>query len=164
MEWWRACCMQPVKGVSTSASWHFIFFPCPASCFFPHLCTRLHSATRHRPAPNPPACAGAAGGSEAEALQELLRQAGSALPSVQRALALRQAPAPALRPAEGAEAAGAVALAGAVPGLGANGLAPLLSEGPTPQEAPLVGSVPALLALKQWQASFYGEKGERCLR
>ena len=38
-------------------------------------------------------------------LEELLRQAGSALPAVQRALALREAPEPALRPAD---ASGAV--------------------------------------------------------
>ncbi|GAB4815684.1 hypothetical protein N2152v2_002730 [Parachlorella kessleri] len=110
----------------------------------------------------PPEPAGEDGTAQGH-LEELLRQAGSALPAVQRALALREAPEPALRSADdpgaaqqgtadGAEGGhGSLPLAAAVPGLPTDGQAPILTEGPSLLRAPLVGSVPALLALRDWQ-------------
>jgi hypothetical protein len=88
-------------------------------------------------------------------VEELLRAASRTMPAAQRALVVGTAAEPALRfsaedhdmlAADGGVGGGGIALASALPGLDTGGLPTLLSVGPTPAEAPLVGSVMAGIA------------------
>ena len=65
----------------------------------------------------------------------------------------------ALSQVEGAAGAPGLALATAVPGLAADGALALLSQGPTVGEAPLVGSIPALIFQGEAAAGARGPLG-----
>jgi hypothetical protein len=119
----------------------------------------LHAFATHCP---PPAAAGedapAADGRAARLaelraqLEALLHAAARMLPAPQRALVVAHGACPALRVSQGGDdadddnegLAGSVALAAAVLGLDAGGMPAVVSTGPSPATAPLVGSIPDL--------------------
>jgi hypothetical protein len=88
-------------------------------------------------------------------LAALLAEAARTLPAPQRALIVQHGAAPALTPADGSsggEAAG-VALAAGLPALAGDVAPALLSVGPSPGQAPLVGSIPVLLEQQRLAAA-----------
>ena len=88
-------------------------------------------------------------------LAALLAEAARTLPAPQRALIVQQGAAPALTPADGSsggEAAG-VALTAGLPALAGDVAPALLSVGPSPGQAPLVGSIPVLLEQQRLAAA-----------
>jgi hypothetical protein len=90
-------------------------------------------------------------------LVALLTEAARTLPAPQRALIVQQRAAPALATADGSTGSdggsAGVALTGGLPALAGDVAPALLSVGPSPGQAPLVGSIPVLLEQQRLAAA-----------